>query len=90
LDELKVPVAAVAATTVNLSSFCLSLSSSSFYLWHSRLGHVSSSRLRFLASIGALGNLKLVTFQIVVNVNWQNFLLYLLIEVFLFHLHHLI
>ena len=36
----------------------MNLSSSSFYLWHSRLGHVSSSRLRFLASTGALGNLK--------------------------------
>jgi len=60
LDELKVPVAAAVAatTTVDLSSFHLSLSSSSFYLWHSRLGHVSSSRLRFLASTGALGNLK--------------------------------
>jgi hypothetical protein len=59
LDELKVPVAAaVAATTVDLSSFRLSLSSFSFYLWHSRLHHVSSSRLRFLASTRALGNLK--------------------------------
>jgi hypothetical protein len=65
LDELKVLVAAVAAvaaaaaaTTVDLFSFCLSLSSSSFYLWHSRLDHISSSRLRFLASTGALGNLK--------------------------------
>jgi hypothetical protein len=60
LDELKVSVAAAAAatTTVDLSSFRLSLSSSSFYLWHSCLGHVSSSRLRFLASTGALGNLK--------------------------------
>jgi hypothetical protein len=36
----------------------LSPSSSSFYLWHSRLGHISSSRLIFLASTGALGNLK--------------------------------
>jgi hypothetical protein len=60
LDELKVPVVAAAAatTTVDLSSFRLSISSSSFYLWHSHLGHVSSSRLRFLASTGALGNLK--------------------------------
>jgi hypothetical protein len=60
LDELKVSVVVVTAatTTVDLSSFRLSLSSSSFYLWHSRLGHVSSSRLRFLASTGALGNLK--------------------------------
>jgi len=54
LDELKVPLAAAAAaataTTADLFSFRLSLSSSRFYLWHSRLGHVSSSRLRFLAS----------------------------------------
>jgi hypothetical protein len=58
LDELKVSVAAAtAATTVDLSFFRLSPSSFSFYLWHSRLSHVSSSRLRFLASIGALGNL---------------------------------
>jgi len=54
LNELKVPITVVAAatTTVDLSSFRLSLSSSSFYLWHSRLCHVSSSRLRFLASTG--------------------------------------
>jgi hypothetical protein len=60
LDKLKVLVAAAATatTTVDLSSFRLSLSSSSFYLWHSYLGHVSSSRLRFLASTGALENLK--------------------------------
>jgi hypothetical protein len=60
LDKLKMSVVAAAAatTTVDLSSFRLSLSSSSFYLWHSRLGQVSSSRLRFLASTGALGNLK--------------------------------
>ena len=43
---------------VDLSSFCLSPSSSSFYLWHSRLGHVSFSRLKFLASMGALGKLQ--------------------------------
>jgi len=50
LDELKVLVVVTATTTVNLSSFHLSSSSSSFYLWYSHLGHVSSSRLRFLAS----------------------------------------
>jgi hypothetical protein len=55
---MSVVAAAAATTTVDLSSFRLSLSSSSFYLWHSRLGQVSSSRLRFLASTGALGNLK--------------------------------
>ena len=32
--------------------------SSSFYLWHSRLGHVSASRLKYLASTGALGKLQ--------------------------------
>jgi hypothetical protein len=47
-----------ATTIVDLSFFQLSPSSSSFYLWHSHLGYVSSSRLRFLASIGALGNLQ--------------------------------
>jgi hypothetical protein len=66
LDELKVlvvvAVVIAATTTVDLSSFHLSLSSSSFYLWHSCLGHVSSSHLRFLASTRALGNLK--TFDI--------------------------
>ena len=55
---MSVAAVAAATTTVDLSSFRLSLSFSSFYLWHSRLGHVSSSRLRFLASTGALGNLK--------------------------------
>ena len=53
LDELKVSIAAaiaVVTTTVDLSSFHLSFSSSSFYLWHSHLGHVLFSRLRFLAS----------------------------------------
>ena len=61
LDELKVSIAAaiaVVTTTVDLSSFHLSFSSSSFYLWHSHLGHVLFSRLRFLASTWALGNLK--------------------------------
>jgi hypothetical protein len=59
LDELKVSIAATTTTTtVDLSSFRLSSSSSSFYLWHSHLGHVSSSRLRFLASTRALGNLQ--------------------------------
>ena len=50
LNELKVSVVVVVAaatTTVDLSSFRLSHSSSSFYLWHSLLGHVLSSRLRF-------------------------------------------
>jgi hypothetical protein len=52
LNELKVLVTIVAATSVDLSSFRLSFSS--FYLWHSRLGYVLSSCLRFLASIWAI------------------------------------
>jgi len=67
LDELKVLVNV--ATNVDLTSFCWSPSSSNFYLWHSRLGHVLSSRLRFLVSTGALKNLKLMIFLIIVDVN---------------------
>ena len=86
LDELKVSVAAAAAatTTVDLSSFRLSLSSSSFYLWHSRLGHVSSSHLRFLASTGALGNLKTCDISDCSGCKLAKF------SAFLFLLHHLI
>ncbi|GJX06509.1 gag-pol polyprotein [Tanacetum coccineum] len=46
-----------ASSSVDLSSFWLNHSSSPFYLWHSRLGHVSGSRLRFFASTGALEKL---------------------------------
>ena len=46
-----------AATRVNLSSFHLTPSSSKFYLWHSRLGHVSGSRLHFMRNSGVLGDL---------------------------------
>ena len=53
---MKVPD--VAASNVDLSSFLLSSSSSSFYLWHFHLGHVSGSRLKYLASTRALGKLK--------------------------------
>ena len=70
MDELKVSVVVVVATTtINLSFFCLSPSSSNFYLWHSRLGHVLSSRLIFLASTRALENLQTCDIFIVVNVN---------------------
>jgi hypothetical protein len=53
LNELKVSVVTVVAATIDLSFFRLSPSSSSFYLWHSRLGHVLSSHLRVFASTGA-------------------------------------
>ena len=55
MDELKEP--ATAAASVDLLSFCLS-PSSTFYLWHSCLGHVSFSHLKSLASTGALGKLQ--------------------------------
>ncbi|OMO83306.1 Integrase, catalytic core [Corchorus capsularis] len=41
-----------------MSAFVLDKNSSSFHLWHSRLGHVSSSRLRYMLSVGLLGNVK--------------------------------
>ena len=56
MDELKVPD--VAASSADLSFFCLGHCSSSFYLWHSRLGHVSMSRLSYLVFTRALGNLQ--------------------------------
>ncbi|GJV72017.1 retrovirus-related pol polyprotein from transposon TNT 1-94 [Tanacetum coccineum] len=56
LDHFR-DIHATASSSVDLSSFWLNRSSSAFYLWHSRLGHVSGSRLRFLASTGALGKL---------------------------------
>lgn len=59
LDHLRAfDTAAATSTTELLSSFHLNSSSSSFYLWHSRLGHVSASRLKYLASTGALGKLQ--------------------------------
>ena len=41
LDKLKVLATVVA--TIDFPSFHFSLTSSSFYLWHSHLSHVSSS-----------------------------------------------
>lgn len=56
LDELHLPTH-VAAMPVNLSSFHLTPSSSKFYLWHSRLGHLSGSRLRSMCTSDVLGDL---------------------------------
>lgn len=56
MDRLK--VLDVVASSVNRSSFCLSPSSSNFYLWHSHLDHVCASRLKYFVSIGALRDLK--------------------------------
>ncbi|KAK4373109.1 hypothetical protein RND71_008493 [Anisodus tanguticus] len=57
LDELHLPTHAT-TMPVNLSSFHLTHFSSKFYLWHSRLGHVSGSRLRFMCNTGVLGDLQ--------------------------------
>lgn len=43
LVKLKVPDTTASTFIVDLSSFCLNSSSTSFYLWYSRPGHVSSS-----------------------------------------------
>ena len=59
IDELQLPqVLDVAALSVNLSSFHLTSYFSSFYLWHSRLGHVSAPYLEYLISKESLGNLQ--------------------------------
>jgi hypothetical protein len=55
-------VSVVAVSTFDLSFFCLSPFSSSFYSWHSHLGYISPFYFRFLASIGDLKNLQ--TFNI--------------------------
>lgn len=57
IDDLQTPNN-VASSSVDLSSFCLRPSSFEFYLWHSRLGHVSSSRLNYLISSGSLVKVK--------------------------------
>lgn len=54
LEQLHVP--SLVATSVDLFSFRLSSQSSEFYLWHSRLSHISSFRLQYLVSISVLGN----------------------------------
>ena len=51
-------MSAATVSTVDLSSFHLSPSSYSFYLWHSHLSHVSFSSLTFLGSTGDLGKLQ--------------------------------
>ena len=57
LDDLHVPSYTAAAAAVDLSSYHLTSTSSKYYLWHSRLGHISGSRLKFLNSSGILGDL---------------------------------
>ena len=52
------PATTATAATIDLSSFRLSPFSFIFYLWHSRLDHVSFSRLKFLVSIRALEKLQ--------------------------------
>ena len=83
MEELRLPwVLDVVVLGVNLSSFHSASSSSSFYLWHSRLGYVLTPNLKYLISRGFLSYLQIHDILIVVVVNWQSFLLYPLIEVF--------
>lgn len=58
MDKLKVSDIGASTSIGDLSSFCLNSSSTSFYFWHSRLRHVSTSRLKYLTSTRALGKLK--------------------------------
>ncbi|KAF5956478.1 hypothetical protein HYC85_003703 [Camellia sinensis] len=53
VESLHLPLSTSPAA---LSSFQLNSQSSQFYLWHSRLGHLSVDRLRSLAKSGFLGN----------------------------------
>ena len=54
LESLHVPTE---STSTAASSFRLDEKSSPFYLWHSRLGHLSSERLKVLVNSGHLGNI---------------------------------
>ncbi|KAG5528833.1 hypothetical protein RHGRI_029481 [Rhododendron griersonianum] len=56
LESLHVPKE---STSTALSSFSLDEKSSSFYLSHSRLGHLSSERLKLLVQSGFLGNISI-------------------------------
>ncbi|CAH9078365.1 unnamed protein product, partial [Cuscuta europaea] len=56
LESLHLPLK---SSPVAASSFRLDHTSSPFYLWHSRLGHLSSDRLKILAQSGHLGNLSI-------------------------------
>ncbi|KAG5540909.1 hypothetical protein RHGRI_020972 [Rhododendron griersonianum] len=60
LEHLHLPIKPSPTTA---SSFCLDHKSSPFYLWHFRLGHLSSERLKLLVKSGHLGIFLLVIFQ---------------------------
>ena len=52
MQQLSVPP----MSSFAFSSFRVNKHSFAFHLWHSRLGHVSSSRLRYMLSTGSLGH----------------------------------
>ncbi|KAG5561972.1 hypothetical protein RHGRI_004867 [Rhododendron griersonianum] len=56
LERLHIPTK---SSPTAASSFCLDQTSSPFYLWHSRLGHLSSERLKLLAKSGSLGQVSI-------------------------------
>ncbi|KAG5553496.1 hypothetical protein RHGRI_011389 [Rhododendron griersonianum] len=54
LEHLHLPIK---PSSTAASSFCLDHKSSPFYIWHSRLGHLSSERLKLLVQAGHLGHI---------------------------------
>ena len=56
LESLHIPPSSPASCTA-VSSFYLNQKSSPFFLWHSRLGHLSSERLKLLVKLGLFGNI---------------------------------
>ncbi|KAH7859544.1 hypothetical protein Vadar_002398 [Vaccinium darrowii] len=56
LEHLHIPPE---SSSTAASSFRLDNKSSPFYLWHSRLGHLSSERLKLLVKSGHLGNISI-------------------------------
>ncbi|GFS40400.1 anaphase-promoting complex/cyclosome 2 [Actinidia rufa] len=57
LKSLHIPPSPSSSSCTAVSSFYLDQKSSPFFLWHSRLGHLSSERLKLLVKSGFLGNI---------------------------------
>ena len=56
---LHIPPSSSLASCPAVSSFYLNQKSSLFFLWHSRLGHLSSERLKLLVKSGLLKNISI-------------------------------
>ncbi|GFZ15868.1 hypothetical protein Acr_25g0002770 [Actinidia rufa] len=57
LESLHIPPSSSPTSCTAVSSFYLYQESSPFFMWHSRLGHLSSERLKLLVKSGLLGNI---------------------------------